>query len=307
MMKTSLRALVVEDDANVVEFIRRTMVVLGHDCVCATNLQDAREALRDTDFHYVLLDLKLPAMPDGLFPVIDSGMTFLEEISRERGNGRIPVFVMTSFTDQGFAMAAKLIQMGAIRCIPKPLEDKSLVQIIREDLAAHKRNALVSGKTGQSTPRRRSPKEPQKVELAAPSTECYAELAITGDNQGLLKILFTKPGAGRPTEVASIPLRDQPLAILIAGIETALNRMRQGAEDLPGGRLPEECKIPIEWSRDSLKDHVKGTLGARRKAMNRLRHVAQFKDGDGLVSDQDGDSGLWRSTVPFRLRTSGKL
>ena len=307
-MKTPPRALVVEDDPNVVEFIRRTMVVLGHDCVCATNLQDAREALRNNGLHYVLLDLSLPATPDGLFPVIDSGMTFLEEVGVAHGIGNIPVFVMTSFTDQGFAMATKLTQMGAIRCIPKPLEDRSLAQIIREDLAAHKRKASANSKTGQPAPRRKSPKAPRKVMLTAPSTECYAELAATGDNQGLLKILFTKPKDGRPTEVDSVPLRDQPLKILIAGIEAAINRIRQGAEDLPGSRLPEECRVSLEWSGDSLKGCVKDTAGARRKAMNRLRHdVVQFQDGVGLVSDQDGDSGVWRSTVPFRLRTSGKL
>ena len=307
-MRTSLKALVVEDDPNVVEFIRRTMVVLGHDCVCATNLQDAREALRNNDLHYVLLDLTLPAMPDGLFPTSDSGMALLEEIGTKHGIGRIPVFMMTSFTDQGFAMATKLIQMGAIRCIPKPLEDKSLPQIIREELDAHKQQASANSKTGQSAPRRKSPKKSQKVKLAVPSTECYAELAATGRNEGLLKILFTKPGDGRPTEATSVSLRDQPLRILIAGIEAAVNRMRQAAEDLPGGRLPEEWKIPLEWSRDSLKGHVKETAGARRKAMNRLRHdVLQFQDKVGLVSEQDGDSGVWRSTVPFRLRTSGKL
>ena len=270
-MRTSLKALVVEDDPNVVEFIRRTMVVLGHDCVCATNLQDARESLRNNDLHYVLLDLTLPAMPDGLFPTSDSGMALLEEIGEKHGIGRIPVFMMTSFTDQGFAMATKLIQMGATRCIPKPLEDKSLPQIIREELDAHKQKASANGKIGLSIPRRKSPKKPHK--LAAPSTECYAELTVTGRNEGLLEILFTKPKDGRPTKVDSVPLRDQPLAILLAGIETTTNNMRQAAEDLPDARLPEECKVWLEWSGDSLKGHVKDTSVARRGAMYRLRQL----------------------------------
>ena len=153
----------------------------------------------------------------------------------------------------------------------------------------------------------RGASEPQKAKLAAPSTECYAELTATGDSEGLLQILLTKPGPGRPTQVASVPLRDQPLAILLAGIETATNRMRQGAEDLPDGRLPEEIKITLEWSNDSLAGHVRGTPGARRKAMNRLRYVVQFQDGIGLVSHQDSNTGTWSSTIPFRLRTSGKL
>jgi len=307
MTKTSLRALVVEDDANVVDFIRHTMVVLGHDCVCATNLHDAREALHNAEFDYVLLDLRIPAMPDGMFPDADSGMTFLAEIGSKHGIGRMPVFMMTSYTDQGFAMATKLTQMGATRCIPKPLEDKSLSQVIRQALAEHSRNLQADGKTGQPAPRRRLRKEPQKFDIAAPSAECYAELAATGDSEGLLRILLKKPGAGRPAQLVSVPLRDQPLTIVMAGIATAMNKMRQGAEDLPGSRLPEECKITLEWSSDSLAEHVKGKAGARRKAMNRLRHVVQFQDGVGLVSNQDGDTGIWSSTVLFHLQTSGKL
>lgn len=305
MTRTRLKALIVEDDSNVVECIRRTMIVLDHDCVCVTNVQDAREALRREEFHYVLLDLKIPAMPDGLFPTIDSGMTFLAEIGRERGNGRTPILVMTSHTDQGFGMAVKLTQMGASRCIPKPLDDKPLSQIIQEVLDEHSKRFPPDGRLGQPASQNRRPKPPKTVDLAAPSTQCYAELAVQSANEGTLRVLFTKPGPGRPTEVGSIPIRDQPLRILVAGIDGAIRRIREAAEELPTDRLPEECTMILEWSAGSLRDHVQGEAGARRKAMNRLRSLVRFQDGAGLVSDQDGESGIWRSTIPFRLQTSG--
>lgn len=149
MTRTPLKALVVEDEPNVVDFIRRTMVVLGHDCICATNVQDAREALRSGGFDYILLDLKIPALPDGLFPSIDGGMAVLAEIGDQPGNGHVPIFAMTSHTDQGFDMAVKLTNMGVSRCIPKPLDDKPLSQIIREVLGSHKKRPALSGKAGR--------------------------------------------------------------------------------------------------------------------------------------------------------------
>jgi len=307
MTRTRLKALVVEDDGDVVECIRRTMIVLDHDCVCVTNVQDAREALRKEEFHYVLLDLKIPAMPDGLFPTIDSGMTFLAEVGRERGNGHTPVFVMTSHTNQGFGMAVKLTQMGASLCIPKPLDDKPLSQIIQEVLDDHGRRLLPDGKLGQPASQERQSKPPKTVDLRAPSRECYAELAVQSDKAGILRVLFANPGPGRPTEVGSIPIRDQPLKILVAGIEAAIKRIHEAAEELPTDRLPEECRIILEWSADSLRGHVRGEANARRQAMSRLRSLVRFQDGVGLVSDQDGESGTWRSTIPFRFQTSGQL
>ena len=222
-------------------------------------------------------------------------------------DGGMPISVMITCTDQGFGMAFGLMEGGLIGRMANAMAERSPELIIREDSVDHEHNAPVCGKTCQSVSRRESMKEPQRVGLLAPSAACYAELTATGDSEGLLQILLTKPGPGRPTQVASVPLRDQPLAILLAGIETATNRMRQGAEDLPDGRLPEEIKITLEWSNDSLAGHVRGTPGARRKAMNRLRYVVQFQDGIGLVSHQDSNTGTWSSTIPFRLRTSGKL
>lgn len=130
-----LTALIVEDDANVVDFIRRTMVVLGHECVCVTNLQDARDAYGRNAFDYVVLDLKIPAMADLLFPDMDCGMTFLSEIGQRGGNGRMPVLVMTTYAGEGFDMAIRLAELGASKCITKPLDDKPLSEIIREVLA----------------------------------------------------------------------------------------------------------------------------------------------------------------------------
>jgi len=304
MTKPPLIALVVEDDANVVEFIRRTMIVLGHDCICATNVQDAREALRRGGLDYILLDLKIPALPDGLFPSIDCGMTFLAEIGNERGNGHMPVFVMTSYTDQGFGMAVKLANMGASRCIPKPLDDKPLSQIIQEVLADHNGHAASGDKSAQPTAQRRPPKACNTAALQVPAAECYAEIDVRSADKGFLCVLLNKNAGGRPTAACEpIPLEGQLLAILVAGTDAAIRRLREAEEDLSTDRLPEELKAVIEWTQDSLRPHVNGDAAAGRQAINRLRRMVKFQDGAGLVAKQDAD-GMWRTTVRFRIRAT---
>ena len=326
MTRTPLRALVVEDDGNVVDFIRRTMVVLGHDCVCATNVQDAREALRKGDFHYVLLDLKIPAMPDGLFPNIDSGMTFLAEIGKERGNGRTPIFVMTSHTDQGFGMAVKLTQMGASHCIPKPLDDKPLSQIIQEVLADHSRRSLLDGKTSQPVSQEPQPKQPKTVDLQAQSTECYGELEAVKGGRGLLRIFSMRKGPGKRPELCDpIGLDKQAFSILVGGVENSRSRFiekKAGQAEADGKHLgrsecepPDEYSHNIVWDRNELavilhnKDDY-GSLTREQKntiktAMGRVRKLARFKDVSQLVSEADKD-GHRCLAIRLRFRKSGQ-
>ena len=138
-MKSKPKALIVEDDGLVVEFIKRSLVVLDHDCQVVHNLDDARKALETDNPYYIILDLKIPALPDGLFPDIECGMTFLEDVQRIKGKSRMPVIVMTSHTGAGFNLAVKLTRMGASACISKPLNDekKSLTEVIKEVLEDH--------------------------------------------------------------------------------------------------------------------------------------------------------------------------
>jgi hypothetical protein len=140
------------------------------------------------------------------------------------------------------------------------------------------------------------------LEVPAPSTACYAELDAPTREKGTLKILFTKPSAGRPTEAGTRVVEKQQLTILLAGIEAANRRRREADDDSPSGRLPEEQKMLLQWSPDSLKGCVKNTSAAKRGAMRYVRRLVRFQDDVGLVTDQDTNTKMWTSTVPFRLR-----
>lgn len=139
--------------------------------------------------------------------------------------------------------------------------------------------------------------------LPVPSAECYAELDASSSDSGQLHILLTRPGAGRPREAAKIPVEKQQLAILTLGLESARRRFREQFDEASIDRLPEEHKVTLEWSPDSLDKYVKGKPDAKRRAMMRVRQLVKFQDNVGLVADQD-ESERWLSTVPFRLRVT---
>lgn len=142
------------------------------------------------------------------------------------------------------------------------------------------------------------------LEVPAPCTACYAELDVPTPERGTLKILFTKPGAGRPAQAGTRVVERQQLAILLAGVEAANRRRREADEGSPSGRLPEEQKMLLQWSSDSLKDCVKDTAGAKRGAIRNVRRLVRFQNDVGLVTNQDTNTKMWTSTVPFRLRVT---
>jgi hypothetical protein len=144
----------------------------------------------------------------------------------------------------------------------------------------------------------------ETLEVQAPPTECYAELDAPTADKGMLRILFTKPGPGRPTEAGTRIVEKQQLAILLAGLKAANRRRREAEDESSAGRLPEERKVALEWSQDSLQQQVNGNGGAKRGAMARVRRLVRFQNGVGLVTGQDKGTKAWMSTVPFRLRVT---
>ena len=150
-------------------------------------------------------------------------------------------------------------------------------------------------------------KSPKALELQAPPQECYGEIDVRSADTGFLRLLFAKNTEGRPTAVCEpIPVEGQLLAILVAGRDVAVRKLREAEDALPDGKLADDYETILEWTQDSLRDQVKGDAAAGRQAINRLRRMVKFQGDAGLVTNQDRD-GTWRSTIPFRLRRSGEL
>ncbi len=129
-------ALVVEDDHKVMRTIQDTLFSFGHEHVWVKNQHDAREALRTGRFHYVLLDLQIPAKPNRGGASKEFGVNLLREIRRQRDGDELPVVIMTAYSSDCLDLTTELVANGASDFIAKPFHDKQrpLSKVIRKVL-----------------------------------------------------------------------------------------------------------------------------------------------------------------------------
>lgn len=103
--------LLVEDEAVFARAVKKRLERAGHQCIHATTLAEARDALRASAPDLVVLDLKLP---DG------SGMDFLPELAGLADGGKLPVIMLTAYGEIGEAVAA--MKSGAVDFLRKPID-----------------------------------------------------------------------------------------------------------------------------------------------------------------------------------------
>jgi CheY-like chemotaxis protein len=139
----TITALVVEDDPGIVNVVGDLLYSIGHEYVSADNLQDARAALAEQDFAYVLLDLGFPTKPNrGLALALkENGYLFLETIQQTKGVGQVPVVIMSGHVAYCLNRSNELRQKGATEFIAKPFPDegRTLAMVIRDVMAGRER------------------------------------------------------------------------------------------------------------------------------------------------------------------------
>jgi DNA-binding response OmpR family regulator len=143
-----IKALVVEDDPKIRDEIEDVLVSLGHVHDWAESQQDARTLIEKHEYHYVLVDLEIPARTGRGFAKIEYGRQFVDLIQQVKGRGRVPVIIMTGHHRDGFNLTMDLLGNGAMGFISKPFGDaasgKSLSQVVQDVLKKH-RNAFPPG------------------------------------------------------------------------------------------------------------------------------------------------------------------
>lgn len=119
MSECTHRALIVEDDDDIVDVIVDHIESLGHAYDRAANQAEARELFTHNKYCYVLLDLEIPvkAMRIGR---VEHGVNFLEEIRRGTEGCRTQVIIMTSHGTDGPYLAVDVMKKGADDYICKP-------------------------------------------------------------------------------------------------------------------------------------------------------------------------------------------
>ena len=114
------RALVVEDDPDIVELIEHYLRAEGFEVEAIGDGRRALERLRTSSFQVVLLDLQLPGM---------DGLSLCGEIRRDRRTRALPVIMLTARGDESDRVVG--LEVGADDYVVKPFSPKELVARVR--------------------------------------------------------------------------------------------------------------------------------------------------------------------------------
>jgi DNA-binding response OmpR family regulator len=120
----SKTVLIIEDEADIRNFIARVLELEGYRVLEAGDGTRGMEIIRENTVALVLLDLRLPG-PDG--------WSILREIKRNRELSAIPVVVLTAIAET--IQRKKTLRMGATSYLIKPLSAHSLSRAVASVLS----------------------------------------------------------------------------------------------------------------------------------------------------------------------------
>ena len=112
--------LVVDDDEENCELLKRRFEKYGFKVELASDGQEGLMALALNDVNLVFLDLNMPLM---------NGFTFLEKVKMNKNHREIPVFVTSSLDDED--TINDCLSYGANGFIPKPYDMRKILGCIK--------------------------------------------------------------------------------------------------------------------------------------------------------------------------------
>ena len=128
-------ALIVDDEADILELLEITLSRMGVDCRRAENLADANAALTSERFSLCITDMRLP---DG------SGIELIRTISRQCPE--TPVAMITAYGSMEHAIEA--LKAGAFDFVSKPVELDVLRRLVNHALHLSNREAVCERPVG---------------------------------------------------------------------------------------------------------------------------------------------------------------
>jgi len=123
-MDKSRTILVIEDEADIQNFISRVLELEGYKVFRAGDGRAGLALLRGNGVDLVLLDLRLPGL---------DGWAVLREIRRNPSFAALPVVVLSAIAEA--IQRKKTLRMGATKYLVKPLSAGELIQTITEVLS----------------------------------------------------------------------------------------------------------------------------------------------------------------------------
>ena len=114
------RALVVEDDADIVELVSLYLAKDGWEVEAEADGKRALEKVRRGSYQLVVLDIQLPGV---------DGLTVCAELRRDRASAAVPVVMLTARGDETDRIVG--LEIGADDYIVKPFSPKELLARVR--------------------------------------------------------------------------------------------------------------------------------------------------------------------------------
>jgi two-component system response regulator PilR (NtrC family) len=171
------RVLVVDDEADLRELLQLTLVRMGLDVDCASDLSEARRFIGDNRYDLCLTDMRLP---DG------DGLSLVAEIARSQPN--TPVAVITAYGSAESAVAA--LKAGAFDYVAKPVGLDALRALVRSALRLPAQSAAPSRVPGSAQTERASAlDDAAPARPPEPSTPAY--LPAAASDGGLIGVSET--------------------------------------------------------------------------------------------------------------------
>jgi two-component system, NtrC family, nitrogen regulation response regulator GlnG len=256
----SLNVWLVDDDASIRWVLERALRGSGMTTRAFESADPAVEALRESSPDVLLTDIRMPGR---------SGLSLLDELRRD--HPRLPVIVMTAFSDLDSAVAA--YQGGAFEYLPKPFDIDTAVDLVRRAAG----NAAGPGPAG----------DPQAIPELIGSAPAMQEVfrAIGRLARSSLTVLVTgESGTGKEL------------------IARALHRHS------PRARQPFIALNTSAFTADLLESelfgHEKGAFtGADRERRGRFEQA----DGGTLFLDEIGDMSRALQTRLLRVLAEGEF
>jgi DNA-binding response OmpR family regulator len=140
------KILIVDDEADFNEIVRKHMEFAGYETACAFNGKEAVEKVKKESFDLILMDLMMPEM---------DGFEAIRQIREIERDSFTPIIILSALTETG-NIEKGLMECGADEYIVKPCDQLALQARVRSMLRlkekfdeAWKLNQLMAELMGQ--------------------------------------------------------------------------------------------------------------------------------------------------------------
>jgi len=311
-----IRVLAADDQPHILEAVELLLEPQGIHVDCARSPQLALEAVGDSDYDVLLIDLNYTRDTT-------SGQEGLDLLARiQELDAGLPVIVMTAWGN--IDLAVESIKRGACDFVQKPWENERLLSLIRVHAELHQalkrarqlemENSLLRGDGMPQFVAGASSMQPV-LELIAQIGPSDANVLITGEH-GTGKEIVTKllhaasPRAQRPlvaVNAGGLPEGTFESEIFghVKGAFTDARTDRIGRFELANGGtlfLDEIANVPMRQQAKLLRVIESGEL--ERVGSSQTRHVdVRLLSATNAALDAEVKAGNFRGDLLFRLNT----